>query len=136
MAGGIGMDRTMLRFAKSQTRIEPRIPSGPGYPTRVLTGLIKSEVIMMLASGRTEIPWGLKPSVGGLSGHSCTSWRFWSNSATRPGDPPVLEPIIVTRNPPPARGIGSSVILESWARVEEMELGFFGLKKKKKKMSS
>ena len=71
---------------------------------------------------RAEMPCGLKPSSGGLSGHSLTRFRPASNSASRPGAPPVAEPICVTRKPPPSSGRKSSVMLDCGRARGEQEL--------------
>ena len=77
--------RTILRSRKFQMRMLPRRSRPPGTACSVVDGQMKSLVTMRLISGRTEIPWGLKPSVGGSAGCSATSRRSRSNSATRPG---------------------------------------------------
>ena len=80
------------------------------------------------------MPWGLKSCSGGSAGHSPVSCRLASNSATRPGVPPVWEPICVTRNPPSFNGRKSSVMLERVPLVENMNLGRRGSDTSKKKM--
>ena len=84
--------------------------------------------------GRAEMPCGLKSCSGGFGGHSPTSCRFALNSATRPGVPPVWEPICVTRNPPSFNGRKSSVMLESVPLVENRNLGWRAFDTSKKKM--
>ena len=113
----------MARRRRSHTRTEPRKTGAPGTALSVLAGSTKSQVIIRLRSGRTSMPCGLKPSVGGRSGHSWTSCSAPSNSATRPGEPPVAEPIMVTRKPPFGSGTKASVMLECNVPAENRNRG-------------
>ena len=81
-------DRPVRR--RSQTRMIPRSSGSPGTTFSELAGIMKSDVTIRLRSGRAEMPCGLKSCVGGSAGHSATSCRLASNSATRPGVPPVV----------------------------------------------
>ena len=112
----------------------PRSSGSPGTTFSELAGIMKSEVTIRLRSGRAEMPCGLKSCTGGFVGHSPTSRRFRSNSATRPGVPPVCEPICVTRNPPSFSGRKSSVMFESVPLVENRNLGWRAFDTSKKKM--
>src|SRR5437762_13729644 len=122
-------------------RTEPR-RTGPAEPASVEVGRMKSEVIIRFRSGREEIPWGLNPSSGGVTGHSWnidtvpkwleTKCKLPSNSATRPGSEPSAAPICVIRKPPFLVGKKSSVMLDCTALVENRNFGFFAAVTSKK----
>ena len=90
---------------------------------RVESGRMKSLVIIRFNSGRTEMPCGLNPSVGGVEGHEPTWRSLPSNSTTRPGASPLAEPIWVMRKPPCGSGKKSSVMLENLSLVENRNRG-------------
>ncbi len=131
---GASMVLTIRRLSKSQTRTVLRRTGGPGATSSVESGRMKSLVSIRFRSGRTEIPCGLKPSAGGLAGHEPTRRSQPSNSTTRPGAPPLAEPIWVTRNPPFGSGKKSSVMLEFGSAEENRNRGLLGWVTSKKKI--
>ena len=97
---------------------------------------MKSLVTRRFLEKSASMPCGLNPpSAGRTDGCSATRFRSLSNSTTRPPAPPLADPMLVTRNPPPGMGRKSSVMLELGACVDRRNFGLRASEMSKKKMS-